>query len=93
MPKEFSALPHKGSGYLQIRSSNPDPNRRYHFAIADDLCLGPDGMRELALFIADFADETDPKDAPTLIRPASPARTKDRPPEGSKPKPAPKSEE
>lgn len=78
MPKQFTAVPFGGSGYLQIRSSNPDPNRRYHFAISDDLCLGPDGMRELAKFVADFADECDPVDAPTLVRPEDRPRKKDR---------------
>jgi hypothetical protein len=93
MPKEFTAIPHGGSGYMQIRSSNPDPNRRYHFAISDDLCLGPDGMRELAKFVADFADECDPADAPTLIRPEAPARKKDKVPEGKPPAPPEKAPE
>ena len=78
MPKQFSAVPHGGTGYLQIRAYHPDINRRYHFVSSDDLCLGPDGMRELAKLIADFADECDPVDAPTLVRPEAPSRKKDK---------------
>lgn len=50
-----------GRAYLTIRSSNPDPSRRFNLTVSDGFGIGADGLRELAKQITAFANEVDPK--------------------------------
>lgn len=49
-----------GRDYLTVRSSNPDPSRRYAVTLSDDFSTGVEGLREMAQWLNDFADEVDP---------------------------------
>jgi hypothetical protein len=53
-----------GRAYLTIRSSNPDPSRRFNLTVSDGFGIGAEGLRELASKIAAFADEVDPPAKP-----------------------------
>lgn len=50
-----------GRAYLSIRSSNPDPKRRFVVTVSEGFGIGADGLRDLAKQINNFADEVDPK--------------------------------
>lgn len=49
-----------GRAHLQLRSSNPDPARRFVLTVSDGFAVGADGVRELANAMLKFADEVDP---------------------------------
>lgn len=49
-----------GRSSILIKDSNPDPDRRFHISISDNFMIGADGLRDLALFLTDFASAHTP---------------------------------
>lgn len=48
-----------GRASISVRSSNPDPKRRFVVTISDGFCVGTDGLREVAKFLKSTADSVD----------------------------------
>lgn len=61
-----------GGAYLTIRSSNPDPSRRFAVTVSDNYLVGVQGLRDLAASIVEFCDEIEPPAKPK----ASPRKAK-----------------
>lgn len=48
-----------GRASISVRSSNPDPKRRFVVTISDGFCVGTDGLRMVAKFLKSTADGVD----------------------------------
>jgi hypothetical protein len=53
-----------GKASLSIRSSNPDPTRRFSVSLSDGFAIGASGLLEMADQLAEFAMAADPSLVP-----------------------------